>query len=61
MSEQKAKSQLAEVQESIKDVHQKAYQEYPVNSAFPVGCEERAEFIERGLRDVKKRFPKSFW
>lgn len=60
MSEKEAKSQFAEVQEAIKTINQDAYRKYPLNSAFPVGCDERAEFTDRQMAAVKKRFPAAF-
>lgn len=60
MGEQNGKSQLSEVQDAIKEVNKDAHRKYPLNSAFPVGCDERAEFIDRQMAGVKKRFPESF-
>jgi len=55
-----AQSQMAEARKSIQKLHDDAYAKFPVNSAFPVGCDERAEFMNRGMADIKKRFPKAF-
>lgn len=60
MNDKAANSQLNEVKDAIMKIHQDANIEYPLNSAFPVGCEERAAYIDRHMADVKKRFPKAF-
>lgn len=60
MSNENGQTQFAEAAKAVKTLSDEAYQKYPINSAFPIGCEERAEFISRGMVAIKKRFPKAF-